>query len=225
MRPSGRALLLILLVCAACTAMGLVDAVIQPGYAAKSAVKLLLFLALPLLYAWFVPGTELLRLFCPQRRSLLPALLTGAAVFCLILGAYFLLRDHMDFSGLTRSLTASTGVDRASFPLVALYISFVNSLLEEFFFRGFAFLTLAKCTSPRTACCFSAGAFALYHVAMMVGWFPLPVQILAVTGLLAGGLFFNRCAACSGGLLLPWLIHMCANFAINTVGLLLFAAP
>ena len=31
------------------------------------------------------------------------------------------------------------GVNAGNFVFVALYISIVNSLLEEFFFRGFAF--------------------------------------------------------------------------------------
>ena len=38
---------------------------------------------------------------------------------------------------LTAALTAGTGVRRENFLWVALYISFVNSLLEEFFFRPF----------------------------------------------------------------------------------------
>ncbi len=216
---------LLLMVIAACAVMGLVDAVIQPGYAAKSVIKLLLFLSLPFLYAKAVPDTHPGRLFRLSRGSLLPALAAGAVVYCAVIGGYFALRNGIDFSALTGSLTASTGVDRRNFPLVALYISLNNSLLEEFFFRGFAFLILSDHLPQWLAGCFSAGVFALYHVAMMVGWFSWPVTAAAVAGLFLAGWMFNLCAARTGGILAPWLIHMCANFAINTVGLLLFAGP
>ena len=137
---------------------------------------------------------------------------TGTVAFCTLfsqsqvlaglLGGFFLLRPVLDLSQLTGTLTASTGVDRQNFPLVALYISLVNSFLEESFFRGFAFLALASHTSARTACLFSAGAFALYHVAMTLGWFPLPLLMLVVAGLFLGGCFFNWCAWKSGSLCL-----------------------
>jgi len=215
---------LFLLVLIACAAMAFVDAVMQPDYVVKSVIKLLLFLALPLLYHRFFPVLRPTHLFSLDRKRLLLSLLAGTVVFCLILSGFFLLQPYADFSGIPQSLTAVTGVTRSNFPLVALYISLVNSLLEEFFFRGFAFLTLEKLTSRQTACWFSAGAFAAYHIAIMAGWFALPLEILLVAGLFLGGLFLNWCAVRSSSILLPWLIHVFANFAINTVGLLLFAA-
>ena len=104
---------------------------------------------------------------------------------------------------------------------MALYISFVNSLLEEFFFRGFAYLTLEK-RVPH-ASLFSAVAFAVYHTAMMLGWFPPAIFALALAGLTVGGMIFNWLNKYDGSIYTSWLVHMCANFAINTVGFILFA--
>ena len=70
---------------------------------------------------------------------------------------------------------------------------------------------------------FSAAAFALYHTAMMIGWFPPAVFLLALLGLTVGGLLFNRLNRTDGSIWTSWLVHMFANFAINTVGFLLFS--
>lgn len=219
-RFKARSILCILLV--SCTVMALVDAVLQPGYAVKSAIKIALFLALPLLYAHFGGQLHLKRLFTPSPKGLGVSLLAGLGVYLFILAAYFALRNVFDFSAVTASLNRSVGVTGENFIWVALYISFVNSLLEEFFFRGFAFLALKEVSSRRFAYACSASAFALYHIAMMIGWFSPGVLALAVVGLVVGGLIFDVCNEKTGTIYPSWLIHMFANFAINTIGFLLF---
>lgn len=215
---------LLLLVALACLGMGLVDALWQPGYVIKSALKLLLFLLLPVGYSLWNRELSLRSLFRPEKKGLGLAVGMGAGVYVVVLLAFLLFREVFDFSALTGSLTSATGVHRGNFLWVALYISFVNSLLEEFFFRGFAFLAL-KQIAPRTfAYLFSAGMFAVYHIAMMLGWFAWPVVCLALLGLFVGGLIFNYFNEKYNNIYLSWLIHMFANFATNTIGFLLFQA-
>lgn len=206
----------------ACLVMGIVDAVIQPGYWVKSGVKICMFLLLPVSYALLDRSCDLKRLFIPNRRGLLLALSMGVGVYAVILGAYFLFRNIFEFSGLVGSLTDSTGVNKNNFLWVALYISFVNSLLEEFFFRGFSFLCLKRTAGRTVAYVFSASAFALYHIAMMIGWFSWTVVVLALVGIFAGGLIFSFFNEKFDNIYLSWLIHMFANFATNTIGFLLF---
>lgn len=201
-----------------CAAVLFVDGIWQPGYWIKSAIKIALFLAIPLLYQTAVRDRSLCQVFRPSKQGLYRAIGLGGAVYSLIIGAYFLLRNHIDFSPILDNLPE--GVTKATFPLVALYISFINSLLEEFFFRGFAFLSLQQ--RMRGASLFSAVAFALYHTAMMLGWFPPLVFALALGGLTVGGLLFNWLDNHDGTIYTGWLVHMFANFAINTVGMILF---
>ena len=68
---------------------------------------------------------------------------------------------------------------------------------------------------------FSAGAFALYHVAMMTGWFSPLLFLLVMAGLAAGGIIFNRLNEKLETICASWIVHMFANFAINTVGFIL----
>ncbi|MBR0130643.1 MAG: CPBP family intramembrane metalloprotease [Firmicutes bacterium] len=215
---------IVIMVVLACFCMGYVDAVLRPGYVVKSALKLVLFLGLPFIYSKLDTDFSIRSLFHADKRGFLTALALGAAVYELILGAYFVFRNIFDFSALTTALTAQTGVARNNFLWVSLYISFINSLLEEFFFRGFAFLNLKALSGRAFAYGFSAFAFAAYHIAMMIGWFEPAVTALALTGLFAGGLIFDRFDEPGGSIWLSWLVHMFANFAINTVGFILFAA-
>lgn len=213
-----------ILVIIACIVMGIVDAVIQPGYAIKSAIKIIMFLLIPIVYGLFLKEFNIKNLMKPDKKGLCIALCLGFVIYGVVLGAYWIFKDVFDFSALTGSLNETTGVNKSNFVWVAIYISFVNSLLEEFFFRGFSFITLKKLTSRRFAYVFSSMAFALYHIAMMIGWFGLPVILISLVGLFLGGMIFNRFDEKSENIYLSWLIHMFANFATNTIGFILFAA-
>lgn len=211
----------LLLAAACCAGMAVVDGVIRPPYGVKSAIKIVLFLALPLLLRKAVPPHKLLR---ARKQGLLTALGLGLGVYGVILGAYFLISGlgWYDFSGIVEQLSANAGVNRGNFLAVSLYISFVNSLLEEYFFRGFLFGEL-KPLSPAVRWGVCCGLFALYHVAMMTGWFSPALFALAMAGLAAGAAIFHWLNLRYDTLLVSWLVHMFANFAINTVGFLLMA--
>lgn len=211
------------LVAMACIIMGIVDAVIQPGYAVKSLIKIVLFLLIPIAYGLFNREVSIKKLIKPNKSGIVTAVSLGAEVYVTILGAYFIFRNVFDFSALTTSLGETTGVNKSNFIWVACYISFVNSLLEEFFFRGFSFITLKKFTTRKFAYIFSSLSFALYHIAMMIGWFGIPVILISLIGLFAGGLIFNKFDEKNGNIYLSWLTHMFANFATNTIGFILFS--
>ena len=203
-----------------CAVMSLIDGVIRPGYAVKSAIKIALFLGIPVLLALKDRGLAALTLFRFPKKGLLAAYALGAGVYAVILGGYFLIRPFSDFSGIAGKLTQNAGVTRENFLYVSLYISFVNSLLEEFFFRGFLFTNL-KTKGNLFANLFSAAVFAAYHVAMMAGWFSPVLFVLVMAGLTVGGMLFNGLNDKFGGICVSWLVHMCANFAINTIGFIL----
>lgn len=204
-----------------CGVMAFVDGVLMPGYAVKSAIKLVLFLVCPFVLSRFDGDIAVLSLFRAEKKGIVKPLLLGAGLYALILGAYFLVRNAFDFSAIAGSLSGNAGVTKENFLFVAIYISFVNSLLEEFFFRGFVFTNLKRLYSAKFAHLFSAVVFALYHVAMMIGWFSLPLFLLCMAGLTVGGLIFNRLNEKLGSIYASWFVHMFANFAINTIGFIL----
>ncbi|MCM3782526.1 CPBP family intramembrane metalloprotease [Neobacillus mesonae] len=213
---------IILIIILSCIVMALVDAVLRPDYAVKSLIKWLLFLILPACYAFYTKEVSFVELFKFDKKSIKFAVLLGAAVFTLIMGSYILLGPYLDLTQITGALQSNMGVNAENFVFVAIYISIVNSLLEEFFFRGFAFLTLKSLTGRKFAYLFSAGAFAVYHIAMMTSWFTIPLFILMIVSLFAAGLLFNWLNEKAGNIYASWMVHMCANLAINTIGFILF---
>jgi membrane protease YdiL (CAAX protease family) len=213
---------ILLLVLAGCLAMAWVEIVISPGYAVKSAIKLVLFLLLPMGYSLIDRQFSFRRLFSFDSKRMIYSVLLGVGVYLLIMGAYYLVRPYFNFSNITGALQNNVGVNKSNFLFVALYISFINSLLEEFFFRGFAFFTLKKATGRKVAYIFSAGAFSLYHIAVITSWFTPVLFALLIASLFVAGLLFNWLNEKSESIFSSWLVHMCANLAINTIGLMLF---
>lgn len=202
----------------------LIDAVLQPNYFVKIPIKIIFFLALPMLF--FIQNKndfkEFKRLFVLKKRGILKALLLGLAVYTTILLGYLLTRNIIDYSNVTSSLTSGMGITANNFIYVSLYISLMNSFLEEFFFRGYGFMTLKKYTSQKIAYVFSSAVFAVYHIGMLLEMFNIGVLLLLLFGLIVGGCIFNFLNERNDNIYPSWFVHMFANFAINTVGFILF---
>ena len=188
-KRSTRIVLIVTVIC--CLAMALIDGVIRPGYAVKSAIKIALFMLIPLIASRLDRSVFYLQLLRPKQKGLLPAIALGVGIYVVILGGYFLVSRFFDFSQIAGALTNNAGVTKENFLYVSLYISFANSFLEEFFFRGFVFTNLKQHSGRKLAYIFSAAAFSMYHVAMMIGWFSPSLFLLVMAGLVIGGMIFN----------------------------------
>ena len=224
MKLNKKSIYIILTVLFSSLLMSFIDAFIQPTYLYRSAFKVVLFLYIPLIY-FLLHKDELKymkQLFVPKKKDFIIAISLGIIVYIVILSAYLLLKNYIDFSSIKDSLTQGVGVNADNFIYVALYISFMNSLLEEFFFRGYSFILLKNKTNRIFAYIFSSILFAFYHVGMTNGWFSGIIYILAMLGLFIGGCIFNYLNERCENIYMSWLVHMFANFAINTVGCILF---
>ena len=204
-------------------AMAFVDGVIQPTYALKSFLKVVLFLLVPLGYfGIFHAWDKLKSLYLLKKRELLVALALGIGAFVVITGGYMVVSKFFNLDDAIWQMTAEGGVNPENFLYVSIYISLVNSMLEEFFFRGYAFLNLKSLTSRGFAYFFSAILFAVYHLGMVSGNGNPLIWGGALILLTASGLILNALNERSGSILTSWLLHMCANLAINTVGFYVF---
>lgn len=203
--------------------MYITDSIINPGYIYKSVIKLLLFMAIPVLYTMVDRNIKLKEIFkLRSKKQLLISIILGLGVYIIIFTAYLILKSFIDLENIKNIMEKSINVNRDNFIQVAIYISFINSLLEEFFFRGFIFLNFKKLFKRELAYIASALAFAIYHVAIMANWFTVPLFILSMIGLFVGGLIFNYLNDKNSNIYSSWLVHMAANFAINTVGFIMF---
>lgn len=212
----------IFLVVCACFLMAFTDSVLTPPYLIKSIIKWVLFFFIPLYYL-FISKSNLHKKLLPiKKQSIIIGILFGIGTYGFILGGYFLLRMAFDFSQVTKTIDANLGVNATNFIYVSLYISLVNSLLEEFFFRFFVYYNLQRFVSKGKAMTFSAAAFGLYHLAIMNQWFSPLLFILLIIGLLITGFIFIWLNERTKTIFTSWIVHMFANFAINTIGFILF---
>lgn len=184
-------------------------------------LKTLSFVCCLGLYLVITGDRELLSMFHkPDRESLKRSAPLTIGVFAFLLGGYGMLSPWLDLSAIPERL-ANEGTTAENFPLVAAYITLCNSLLEEIFFRGFAFLTLKRYASTGFAYGFSALTFALYHVSIMSDWFHPIWFVVFIAGLAVAGMlfdFFDR----RGSLWNGWMVHAAANLAINLIGMRMF---
>ena len=106
-------------------AITLIDAFVHPNYFVKIPIKILFFLALPLLF--FVKNKDVFKdfkdMFVFRKDGILKALLLGIGVYAVIVGGYFITRNIIDFSNVSSSLTEGMGITAKNFIYVSLYIS------------------------------------------------------------------------------------------------------
>jgi len=218
----------VIVVC--CLILAVVDGYLRPPYGVKTAGKVVLFLLVPFVCTWALskPGcaenennlwTMFLSTFRPDRRALTIGLSLGAGTMVVILGGYVLLAPGLDFSAIPAAMEANGGITADNFLWVGLWVALCNSLMEEIFFRGFAFLTMRHVSSRRFAYVVSAASFSLYHAAIVDGWVSPILFVLMLVALFVCGLFFNWLDESRGRIWVSWLMHMCANLAINTIGM------
>lgn len=194
------------------------------SYGERSGIKILLFFVLPVFYALFVPRFDLFSIFRRTKGddSLKKSLILGFVVYVSLILLYILIRDYIDLSTIESAMAANMMITKENFIVIAIYISFINSLLEEFFFRGFAFLKLKKRIGRVYAYGVSSFAFAVYHFSIIDGWVNPLLTFLGLLGLFLSGVFFNFLNERNDNIYNSYMVHMFANFAINTIGLQMF---
>ncbi len=206
-------------------AISLVDGVIRPEYLIKSISKIAVF---PVIFAvyYIIFNNErphLKIMFSFKKKALLTAAALGIGVFAVVMGAFFLFRNIIDFSVFTDNLTSTAGLDTSNFVFVSIYICIINSFMEELFFRALGFLTLKRVSSRGFAYGFSAIMFALYHTGMTAAFVAPWVFILMLIGLFLGGIIFSYVDEKTESIFPSWLCHLFANLATTSIGFILLS--
>lgn len=200
----------------ACVIMLYIELELEPGYLVKSILKVVIFL-----------GTIILSAILFNTKTLFHKLDKGklkTCVYIAILGyltimvLYFLLDNYIDIGQIKDNLMTKEGVGRDNFIYVAIYISIVNSFVEEAFFRGFTFLSLKDFGQKRLSYLYSSALFAVYHVGIISNWFNVYMFAIVLIGLFVAGILLNVFANSGKSFLCSWPIHIAANLAINTIG-------
>ena len=196
----------------------LVEQVLQPGYWIKGLLKSAAFLGAILGYAALSKQgfLETIRL---RRLTKARPLLLGMLLFFGGVALLFLcFRNQLDLTGIRESLVRKEGLTRQNCLFVFAYIIVCNAFLEEAFFRGFVFQLFQNQTLGALV---SAGLFSVYHIGIFITWFNPFLFLFCVLGLAVVGIFLQWVSCRYRSVAASYLIHACANVAINTIGALL----
>ncbi len=216
-----RNIMLLILVALCILVIAYTDMIIRPGYIIKTAVKAPIFFLVPIIYSKFCGEYNPFSSLRSSSSGLKTALALGVAIYTAVVGFYLVANSLADLSGIKTSLEANLGINKDNFIAIGLYVAVVNSFLEEWFFRGFVFGQLRKSSRP-TAYVISSLSFSIYHIAIMDGMFSLPLLLLTLLGLFLGGTIFNYLNEKNNSIYPSWFCHAFANFAMNTVGIMIF---
>jgi len=203
-----------------CILMALVDGS-SMDYVTKAGLKISTFIILPLIYSTWIGHISYRSLFTIKFSQLKTALGLGLILYVLILILFACLRTFFDLSMVSGILDRNFTAGSLNFLPVALYIALINSFIEEFFFRGFAYLCLKRVSSESLASWFSALCFSFYHLFLMAGLFDISLYLSAIVVLVFAGFLFNRLDQASNSLYPSWLLHGFANLGLNTIGFFL----
>ena len=208
---------IILYVIVSCILMALVEFVIEPVYFIKSLIKVFMFFVFPIiLFKYF--KMDLFNNFKLNKKDIFKLFGMGVGIYIIGLIMYFILKDYFDFSKIVSTMMSDQSVSKNNFIYVALYISFGNSLLEEFFFRLISFIKLGEYLSKKFSYIFSALMFSLYHIGMIATSFPFLLTILSIIVLFTLGIILNYLNDKNKNIFNSWFVHMFCDFLVMTVG-------
>lgn len=206
----------------ACIILYFIEQVLVMSYLVKTLCKIIFFTVLPYIYVRLIKRSSESNRIRINKKDLYLGAGLGAACFIVLISAYFFLKDAIYLNTIANELQSKSKVSSSNFLLVAFYITFVNSFLEEFFFRGFIFLNLYELGFKKLAYIFSSALFALYHIGIFKNWFNPWLIILAIFGLVSVGFIFNYIDTKSKNFINSWIVHILADAAIMLIGMRMF---
>lgn len=205
----------------ACGVLYYVEQMMSVDYIFKTLIKIILFTAIPLIYMRFVRKSAVRNKGLSLQQLKLGAIL-GLIAFTVIIIAYLATRGIIDYNDIVNQLQDKSNITPSNFIAVGLYITFGNSFLEEFFFRGFIFLNLYNLKDRRLGYVFSSLLFAIYHIGIFRTWFNVWLIALALIGLMVTALVLNWLNTKSQSFINSWIVHILADSAIIIIGMRLF---
>lgn len=195
----------------------------QISFYIKTIGKITLLVILPALFLFKIHrGIPPFLRQLPDRKSFGIALGIGLLMIIAIQVAYFFLKEAIDLALIKQQLSDNLNITDQDFLAVSTYITIGNSFIEEFFFRGFLFISFIPILGVFRSSFISAILFALYHISIFFAWFTIPIITVALLGLILGGLFFNWLDSSSKSLYPGWIAHICADISIMLIGFKMF---
>ncbi len=179
-------------------------------------------LAWPVVCVWFVLGTRLPRMNLrdPLHRKAIPfGVLSGIAIVVILVIAMHTAPGRVLYAGADALRAKATQLGfLAYFVPFALFLSLMNSLIEEYYWRWFVFGRLREVAVVALACLLAGVSFAAHHVVLLAQFFPLAWAFLLGGCVGIGGVLWSLMYHRQGTLAGAWVSHMIVDIGLMWVG-------
>jgi membrane protease YdiL (CAAX protease family) len=146
--------------------------------------------------------------------------LAGAAIF---LGVYFTVGHLLiDKAGVVAKINAQFGVNKTTVLLVAPFTVLLNSLLEEFFYRGFSFGLIVK-RNRKLGYLLPAVTFTVQHLLFIYHWAPWYSIAIGTLGLFVFALVVEWLYERYDTIVAPWVAHACGDIAMMGIAAIMLS--
>jgi membrane protease YdiL (CAAX protease family) len=153
------------------------------------------------------------------RNDLPLALILGIVAAAIFLGAYAAIGNLLlDKAAITAKIQTQFSVSASTVLLIAPATIIVNSLIEEFFYRGFAFGLLAP-KRPWIGTLLPATVFTVQHVLFIYHWVSALPLALAVVSLFVFALALQALYTKSDSIVAPWVVHILGDVAMMLIAI------
>lgn len=156
------------------------------------------------------------------KKNFLQTMGIGTLLASIYLVSFYLFKDYLNLQNTINQLSKMASINATNIIAIGLYIIVINSLLEEFFWRGFLFDKLNILIKPWMAYLLTGFAFSFHHIVFYYNWFSLPFFITITIGLTGYAIIMNWVFQRKKDLFTCWLIHAFADMAQIFIALKIF---
>ncbi len=147
--------------------------------------------------------------------------ITGISLAIVYVAIFLLLKSFLDLPTITEKLQALASINTTNIVFIGIYIILLNSLLEEFFWRGFLFKKMKE-NIGNASYLITGLAFSFHHIMFYYDWFSFPFFLVVTLGLTIYAIIMNYIFNKYQDLYSCWLVHAIADTAQIFIALIIF---
>jgi len=192
-----------------------------------SSIYKIIFL-FPLFFRFFIEKKTLKQAFTQNfsfekfKKNILPMIITGIVLAGVYISAFLLFKGSLNLQLIATKLQGMISLNVSNLIFIGLYIVIFNSLLEEYFWRGFMFQELRNTVKPWLAYALTGIAFSFHHVMFYYNWFNLTFFLVVTLGLIFYAIIMNFLFQRYKDLLSCWLVHAFVDVVQIGIGFAIF---
>jgi uncharacterized protein len=190
---------------------------IAPGIVGQSSLVIfqIWLLILPVVWLRRVERKPI-KISKPNKQDWLIGLILGLLMFVTILAAYwFVLRSWINVANVHNILQKIGPINQLTFQIGGIYFTFVNALIEEYFWRWFVFSRCEEIVPGRPAVLLSALFFTLHHTIGLAIFTDWRTTILGTLAVFVAGAIWSGCYRRYRSVWGNYISHAIADMALH----------